>query len=241
VENVTMFGCPELKIQRCVLLASAENGRIMARIRYLKPEFFFDDDLAELDFGSRLFFQGLWCYADREGRLEDKPKVLKAQIMPYDSISPDKILDKLEGKFIIRYEVDGRKYIQINNFIKHQKPHHTEKESLIPEHNGVLTVKQPSKNTLKEKEKEKDKEKDKEKCLEFVFLLKSEHDKLLNQYGVERLKVMIENLNNYLGSTGKRYKSHYHTLLAWERKNGTGVEQKQPRIKFNPEVPFDEI
>ena len=146
----------------------------MARIRYLKPEFFFDDDLAALDFGSRLFFQGLWCYADREGRLEDKPKVLKAQIMPYDSVNPDKILDKLEGKFIVRYESDGRKYIQINNFIKHQKPHHTEKESLIPSFNGVITVKQPSENTLKEKEKEKEKEKGKGKCIEIPGHISSE-------------------------------------------------------------------
>ena len=81
----------------------------------------------------------------------------------------------------------------------------------------------------------------KEKYLEFVLLLKSEHEKLLNQFGNDRLSVMIENLNNYLGSTGKKYKSHYHTLLAWERKNGTTSEQNTPRIKFNPQVPFDPI
>ncbi len=114
----------------------------MARIRYLKPEFFFDDELAGLPFVCRLFFQGLWCHADREGRLENKPKILKAKIFPYDPVKVDQLLDQLDGKFISLYEVDGRKYIQINNFGKHQKPHHTEKKSTIPEFNGYLTVKE---------------------------------------------------------------------------------------------------
>jgi hypothetical protein len=115
----------------------------MARIRYLKPDFFFDDDLADLKFEARLVFQGLWCHADKAGRLEDKPKVLKAKIMPFDKVNMDMLLFDLAEKFITRYEVDGRKYIQINSFSKHQKPHHTEKESTLPECNGALTVKKP--------------------------------------------------------------------------------------------------
>jgi len=49
----------------------------MARIRSLKPDFFKDEDLAVLPFEARLLFEGLWCYADKEGRLEDRPKYLK--------------------------------------------------------------------------------------------------------------------------------------------------------------------
>ena len=56
----------------------------MPRIRYLKPEFFTDDDLAEHSFETRLAYAGLWCHADKAGRLEDKPKFLKAVIFPYD-------------------------------------------------------------------------------------------------------------------------------------------------------------
>jgi len=131
----------------------------MARMRYLKPDFFFDDDLAELKYECRLFFCGLWCYADKAGRLEDKPKVLKAQIMPFDRVDPEKILNELDLKFITRYTVNGRKYIQINNFLKHQKPHHTEKESILPECNGNITVKEPLKTGGKEEEEEEE-----EKC-----------------------------------------------------------------------------
>ena len=105
----------------------------MARIRYIKPEFFSDEDLAELKFETRLTFAGLWCFADRLGRLEDRPKFLKAMIFPYDNVDMEKQLQALSAKpFIQRYEVEGKKFIQIINWEKHQKPHHTEADSKIP-------------------------------------------------------------------------------------------------------------
>jgi len=111
----------------------------MARIRYLKPDFFKDEDLKELPYEVRLFYAGLWCYADKEGRLEDRPERLKIEILPYDKINPEKILTQLtknkrNGRkpFILRYEINGEKYIQILQWHKHQKPHHTEKDSEIP-------------------------------------------------------------------------------------------------------------
>ena len=111
----------------------------MPRIRYLKPEFFSDEDLAELPFQTRITFAGLWCFADKAGRLEDRPKFLKAMIFPYDNMDMDKQLESLsKGKhengvpFIQRYEIEGIKFIQIIRWDKHQKPHHTEKESIFP-------------------------------------------------------------------------------------------------------------
>lgn len=105
----------------------------MPRIRYIKPDFFFDEDLADLPFEHRLAYSGLWCQADREGRLEDSPKKLKAHIFPYDEVDMNKILNDLAKKpFVVRYELNGKKYLQIINFHKHQKPHHTEQDSKIP-------------------------------------------------------------------------------------------------------------
>src|SRR3990167_5958977 len=46
----------------------------MPRARLLKPDFFNDEKMAELPFAARLLFQALWCEADREGRLEDRPQ-----------------------------------------------------------------------------------------------------------------------------------------------------------------------
>ena len=41
----------------------------MARIRTIKPEFFTSDDICALSPLARLLYVGLWCEADREGRL----------------------------------------------------------------------------------------------------------------------------------------------------------------------------
>jgi hypothetical protein len=124
----------------------------MARIRALKPDFFKDEDLATLPYEARILYQGLWCFADKAGRLEDRPKYIKAEIFPYDNINIEKYLnllcapniqDRPDKVFIRRYSVNGRNYIDIPEFLKHQSPHHTEKESLLPEYNGELTVIEP--------------------------------------------------------------------------------------------------
>jgi len=112
----------------------------MPRIRYLKPDFFKDEDLALYPFETRLCYQGLWVLADKAGRLEDRPPRLKAEIFPYDNVDIEVCLQHLSeckngsGKpFIHRYSTDEQRFIQIINWHKHQKPHHTEKESIIPE------------------------------------------------------------------------------------------------------------
>lgn len=119
----------------------------MARSRNIKPGFFTNEDLVELDFATRLLFAGLWTVADRDGRLQDRPKKIKIDIFPADNLDIDAMLQALHtSKFIVRYEIDGSKFIQISNWTKHQNPHHTEKASEIPGFNAVLTVKPPLDN-----------------------------------------------------------------------------------------------
>lgn len=125
----------------------------MARSRNIKPGFFTNEDLVELDFATRLLFAGLWTVADKEGRLQDRPKKIKIDVFPADNLDIDAMLQSLhDNKFIVRYIVESAKFIQINNWSKHQNPHHTEKASEIPGINGVVTVKSP----LEPKESRKD-------------------------------------------------------------------------------------
>ncbi len=126
--------------------------------------------------------------------------------------------------FIIRYAIEGSNYIQILAWDKHQKPHSTEKESEIPPHppygegNGdgeglkresTLDNAQP---TVKESLKSKH--------LDFVLLTDKEYKTLCDLFGEAQAKGMIEKLNNYIGSKGKQYKSHYFTILNWAGKDG---------------------
>ncbi|MFL9904658.1 hypothetical protein PQR71_42135 [Paraburkholderia fungorum] len=118
----------------------------MARARNIKPGVMENEDLAELAPIARLLFIYLWMLADREGRLEDRPKKIKAKALAYDDgVDADELLKDLQvGGFIIRYEVDGGKYIQIINFLKHQKPHSNEVDSDLPPCNEELYTKEKS-------------------------------------------------------------------------------------------------
>lgn len=106
----------------------------MARSRNIKPAFFKNEDLAEIPFQDRLLFIGLWGLADREGRLENRVKRIKAEVFPYDDVDVDQGLKNLvKKKFIVIYKIENNLYIQISNWDKHQNPHHKEVESVIPE------------------------------------------------------------------------------------------------------------
>ncbi len=107
--------------------------RSVMRARNIKPGLFKNETLAELSLAARLLFIGLWCMADREGRLEDRPKRIKAELFPYDDLDVEPLLAGLAAVgFIERYEVGGLPYIQVVNFKKHQSPHYKERESTIP-------------------------------------------------------------------------------------------------------------
>jgi hypothetical protein len=118
----------------------------MARARNLKPSFFKNDVLAGLPALTRLLFAGLWTLADREGRLEERPLRIKAEILPYDVCDIDAMLQSLHDRgFIIRYTASAVRFIEIINFAKHQNPHAKEAASTIPapDKTGASTVPVP--------------------------------------------------------------------------------------------------
>lgn len=105
----------------------------MARARNIKPSFFINEELVELPFSTRLLFIGLWTIADREGRLEDKPKKIKMALFPADNLDIDEAINELQsGGFVKRYTIEENQYIQILAFKKHQNPHIKEPASTIP-------------------------------------------------------------------------------------------------------------
>lgn len=127
----------------------------MARARNIKPGFFANEDLAECEPLARLLFAGLWCLADREGRLEDRPKRIRAELLPYDMCDADNLLNQLQERgFILRYTHGEGRFIQVLKFDSHQNPHIKEAKSTIPApgapvvaptHVAATTVQAPAK------------------------------------------------------------------------------------------------
>lgn len=118
------------------------------RIRTIKPTFWTNDELAELHPLTRLLFIGLWCLADVRGRLEDRPKRIKAAVLPYDDHDVDAALDELtQAGFVIRYTVGDLAVIQVTNFEKHQRitGKEAETESDFPAADSEVAKIQPGK------------------------------------------------------------------------------------------------
>lgn len=110
------------------------NGESMARARNIKPGIFDNEELAALSPITRLLFIYLWMLADKSGRLEDRPARIQKQALGYDkNIDADELLTSLhDSGFILRYEAQGMRLIQIVNFQKHQTPHVREQASQLP-------------------------------------------------------------------------------------------------------------
>lgn len=132
----------------------------MARARNIKPAIFVNELLGTADIHCTVLFISLWCLADCEGKLEDRPLRIKTETFPYrdDVTQPvfNGYLTELERLgFIHRYSANGINVIKVVNFNKHQSPHHTEKPRGLPDpllqitentQLNEITVKQPLRN-----------------------------------------------------------------------------------------------
>mgnify|MGYP001379565114 CR=1 FL=1 len=92
----------------------------MPRKRMIDPEFWNDEEIGGWSVEARLFYIGLWNFADDEGRLRAHPKLLKSQIFPYDEKINIEKLKREVSKKVLWYQVDGQEYGFIKNFLKHQ-------------------------------------------------------------------------------------------------------------------------
>lgn len=94
----------------------------MARIRSIKPEFWTDEKVVALSPLARLLFIGLWNFCDDYGRMEFSLRRIKLQILPSDPTDCSGEFGEIRREGLVQdYEVDGKHYLQIVHFEKHQK------------------------------------------------------------------------------------------------------------------------
>ena len=105
------------------------------RRREVSPGFWRNEDLRELGTYSRLLFIAMWAQADRDGRLEDRPRRIHytGNFPDSEVSSADPAIEKMAAcGLVLRYEAGGTRYLQILNFTKHQRVHPKESPSEIP-------------------------------------------------------------------------------------------------------------
>lgn len=101
----------------------------MARIRSVKPDFFTSETIARLPMFDRLAFIGLWTHVDDNGVCIDNPALVRAALFPLDehvtSGDIDETLMRLSREsLVVRYVVDGKRYLAVRSWTEHQKVQH---------------------------------------------------------------------------------------------------------------------
>ena len=211
--------------------------------------------------GARLLYTWLLPNVDVEGRYEADVHVIKGTILTRLTKSTKEVesylLDLAENSLIVLYNCNGDRYLGIADFHLHQPKLRKDREAVSeipgPAPDQVPTNSGPSPAEDKSREDKSREEKSREEKLregkgnktlfgDFVYLTTEEHTKLVEKFGETDTKDRIERLDNYIGSTGKKYKSHYHTILNWAgRDEKEGSPRKRSVAERLAEVPEDAI
>lgn len=94
----------------------------MARIRTIKPDFWTDEKIVELDYADRLLFIGMWNFADDQGYLDYSLKRLKMQVFPGDDIEVSRGLRRIHDLGLLAlYDSPEGLVLHIVNWEKHQR------------------------------------------------------------------------------------------------------------------------
>lgn len=115
----------------------------MARIRTIKPELPQSESMGRVSRDARLLFIQLFTLCDDEGKTRASSRMLASLLYPYDdgedghektsAADVDRWLVELEREnCVVRYVIDGTTYLQVRNWLIHQKIDHASK-SKIPD------------------------------------------------------------------------------------------------------------
>ena len=226
----------------------------MAERRMFAKTIVDSDAFLDMPVTARLLYYDLSMRADDDGFI-NSPKKIQRMI----GASDDDLKVLIAKKFIIPFEsgVVVIKHWRIHNYI--QKDRY--KPTVYKEEMAKLEIKDNNSYSLETKciqngysldtqvrlgkdsigkdsinipSTSSKTEKEVIKMAEFVSMTQDELDKLVDKYGKDFTDKCIEVLDNYKGSSGKKYKSDYRAILTWVV--GTVNETKQKEKKTNAYV-----
>lgn len=193
--------------------------------------------------GARLLYTWLLPNVDINGCFSGDPEVIKGQIFTRLKKSAKVIHSYLEdlalAELIVWYSSNGDMFLQIPDFSEKQPSLSPAKEAEstipppTPEQLQTYSGPTPLKVKQSKVKSKQSKEEEKYKYMDFVFLTPKEYYTLFEKFGEQGRMDRIAALNDYIGSKGKKYKSHYHTILTWERRDGG---ETKPARKTNDEL-----
>jgi hypothetical protein len=227
----------------------------MARIRTIKPEFPQSESMGRVTRESRYCFILLWTLADDSGRLRGNSRMLASLLYPYD-LDAGKLIDKwlveLEReKCLVRYTIDGDNYIQICNWLKHQKidkpsaskiPAFVEDSRILSNPRELSCEDQGSRKGSKDQGKEGNElgepAKAVRKKLPIEFKYKDSHKEKASLYGID-MDDEFEAFQNYHKAKGTTMLDWDQALFTWINNARRFGKPKLQKIDTSLDTYFD--
>jgi len=132
----------------CLLPSNQDGCSSVARIRTIKPELPQSESLGRVSRDARLLFINLWTIVDDSGRTRAASRLLASLLYPYDEDAATLIdgwLSELESIGAVRrYQAEGSSYLDIPNWLKHQKIDKPSNSRLPAFDDGVANPREPS-------------------------------------------------------------------------------------------------
>lgn len=215
----------------------------MAQRRMLSRRISQSKKVNALSLKAQLVWTWTHPFLDDYGRYTADPEDIKTEVFPKNKkISVNDIKNALAEEYgiglIILYLVEDKPYQQYTKFEDHQTfRSDRERKAEYPEFTNIsinnIDIINIEDKLSKEKGREalsptdiprhtKDSQKKKFKHLSDVYLTLGEYDSLLKRFGMRNTDSLIEDLDNYIGSTekGRKYSSHYKVILTWAKRSG---------------------
>lgn len=216
--------------RHCLVVISLPN-------RILKESICTSENIDNLTIEEENFFYRLLVNCDDFGRADARVPILRAKCYPLrlDKVK-EKDIDKwlmtlVKENLITLYMVGDRRYLQMVTWDKHQQIRAKRSKFPSPDSDGAYLISDDincnqinsndgicHRNPIQSNPIQSESNPNpiaKIKFAEFVSMTEEEHQKLVLEHGEVKVKRMIEVLDNYKGSKGKKYKSDYRAILNW--------------------------
>ncbi|MCK9569520.1 hypothetical protein M0R72_11320 [Candidatus Pacearchaeota archaeon] len=214
--------------------------------RIIKESICTSCDIEQLAPMEEVFFYRLIVNCDDYGRMDGRAPILRAKCFPLrlgkvSDAMVDGYLTKLVSVGMVqKYAFEGKPYIQITAWEKHQQQRAKRSKYPSPDGNGYqmisdVPVIQSETETETESGSEKENSKEKFEVKPGVFLSATECERLMDQFGETGANERIAAFSESKLAHGYKYKSDYHAILTWARKDkpkGNGHKPARDPSKY---------
>lgn len=212
--------------------------------RIIKESICTSCDIEQLAPMEEVFFYRLIVNCDDYGRMDGRSPILRAKCFPLrlgkvsDAMVDGYLTKLISVGMVQKYAFEGKPYIQITAWEKHQQQRAKRSKYPSPDGNGYqmisdVPVIQSESERETESEREKENSKEKFEVKTGVFLSAMECEKLMEQFGEAGANERIAAFSESKLAHGYKYKSDYHAILTWARKDhikpgGNGHKTRDP-------------